>query len=147
MPHGELTNAFSQYLKYAHGIFNGFVILFFIYQGWLGLKIRRNREAGILTGPEFVKMHRKFGPVLAAAGILGFLGGVTVVYLSDGEIFEHPIHFLAGLTISVLIVVIFGVSRKIRASESGWRTIHYRIGLTIVSLYILQAYLGISMLF
>jgi len=147
MLHSEPASAFSQYVKYIHGLFNGLVILFFLYQGWLGLKIRQQRTSGSQTDVHFVKRHRRIGPALAVAGIIGFLGGISTVYLSEGEIFEHPLHFLTGLTISTLIIMTFLISRKIRGRLSGWRTIHYYIGLIILSLYLFQAYLGIRMLF
>ena len=134
-------------LKYAHGLFNGLVILLFLYQGWLGLQIRNLRKSGSPPEVKFVRRHRKFGPVFAIIGIFGFIGGISTVYLSEGEIFEHPIHFLTGLTICSLIITTFLVSRKIRGRDSGWRTIHYFNGLLIISLYFFQAYLGISMLF
>jgi hypothetical protein len=134
-------------LKYAHGLFNGMVILLFLYQGWLGLKIRQGRIAGNPPEVRFVKKHRKFGPALAIMGIFGFAGGISIVYLGEGEIFEHPVHFLTGLTISALIITTFLISREIRGRESEWRTIHYFIGLAILSLYCFQAYLGIQMIF
>jgi len=146
MPYPE-TEHVVPYLKYAHGFFNGFVILLFLYQGWLGFKIRQNRLDGNPPEVTFVKRHRKFGPFLAILGISGFAGGIGVAYLSEGEILEYPLHFLTGLTISSLIIVTFLISRKIKGRESAWRNIHYIIGIVIICLYIFQAYLGIGMIF
>ena len=147
MPHAESASTIFKYVKYAHGLFNALVILLFLYQGWLGLKIRQSRAAGNPPDLLFVKKHRKFGPALAVMGIFGFLGGISAVYLDEGAFFEHPLHFMTGSTISALIILTFVVSRKIRGRESGWRTIHYVIGIAILTLYLFQAYLGVRMLF
>jgi hypothetical protein len=147
MPHAESPDTMVLFLRYAHGLFNGLVILLYLYQGWLGLKIRQGRIAGNPPEVRFVGRHRRLGPVVAVLGIIGFVGGISTVYLGEGEIFEHPIHFLTGLTISTLIATTFFISRKIRGREPGWRTIHYFIGLAIISLYCIQAYLGIQMIF
>jgi hypothetical protein len=147
VPHTESLGSIFGYVKYAHGLYNGLVILLFLYQGWLGLKIRQSRIAGTPPVVTFIRRHRKFGPALVILGIFGFAGGISTVYFTEGEIFEHPVHFLTGLTICALIITAFLVSRKIRGRENGMRKIHYSIGLIILSLYFFQAYLGIDMLF
>jgi hypothetical protein len=38
---------FIEYLKLGHGLFNTLMMLLFVIQGWLGLKIRRKRKAAI----------------------------------------------------------------------------------------------------
>jgi hypothetical protein len=146
MPYPEIEHVVP-YLKYAHGLFNSLVIMLFLYQGWIGLKIRYGRISGNPPGLKFVKRHRKFGPFLAILGISGFAGGIGTAYLSEGEIFEYPLHFLTGFTISSLIIITFMVSRNIQGRESTWRTIHYYIGLMIISFYFFQAFLGIGILF
>jgi Protein of unknown function (DUF4079) len=135
------------YLGYGHGLYNIVVIMLFLFQGWLGIKIRNGRISGNPLEVKFVRRHRKFGPFIAILGIFGFTGGIATAYLSEGEIFEYPLHFLTGMTISSLIIITFMVSRKIRGRESTWRTIHYYIGLMIISLYFFQAFLGIGILF
>jgi hypothetical protein len=147
MPYPEAEHLVVPYLKYSHGLYNILVIMLFLYQGWLGLKIRNRRIASNPPDVKFVKRHRKVGPFLAILGISGFAGGIGTAYLSEGEIFEYPLHFLTGLTISSLIILTFLVSKKIRGHESPWRNPHYIIGIVIITLYFFQAYLGIGMVF
>ena len=147
MSYSANEHSLLMYFRYGHGLYNIVVIMLFLFQGWLGQQIRNRRNAGNPPEVKFVRRHRKLGPSLAILGIFGFVGGISTAYLSEGEIFEHPIHFLTGLTISALIITTFLVSRKIRGRESTWRTVHYFIGLVIISLYVFQAYLGIRMLF
>jgi hypothetical protein len=147
MPHIESPGTTVQYLRYAHGLYNSLVILLFLYQGWLGMKIRQGRIAGNPPEINVIKKHRKFGPVLATLGLFGFAGGISTVYLGEGEIFEHPLHFVTGVTICALIITTYLISRNIRARKIGIRTIHFMIGVSILCLYLFQAYLGINMLF
>jgi hypothetical protein len=135
------------YLRYVHGSFNTLMFLLFIYQGSLGLKIRRHRLRG---GPKPVgaeRRHRRAGPVLAPLGVLGFLVGVGLIYLDKGHILEYPLHFLVGSAIALSIITTFFVSRKIRGRGSPWRRPHYILGILILFLYAVQVLLGAGILF
>jgi len=147
MTYPETEYIVVPYLKYAHGLFNSMVIILFLYQGWLGLKIRNGRISGNPPEVMFMRRHRKVGPVIAILGIFGFTGGIATAYLSEGEVFEYPLHFLTGLTISCLIILTFLISRNIRARETAWRNPHYIAGILILCLYLFQAFLGIGILF
>jgi len=134
------------YLKYLHGLFNGLVGLLFLYQGWLGLTIRKDRLAGQSPVISVIKRHRKMGPVLALMGIAGFFAGAAIVYLHEVRIFEHPIHFMIGLSIAALIFTTYLISKRIKVGESTFRTPHLFVGIIIICLYFIQAFIGISML-
>jgi hypothetical protein len=134
------------YLKYLHGLFNGFVAILFIYQGLIGLTIRRDRIAGRSPTVSTIKRHRKTGPIIAIMGIAGFFAGATIVYLDEGRIFEHPVHFIIGLSIAALIFVTYLISKKIKAGVSTFRTAHLFIGAVIICFYFVQAFIGLSML-
>lgn len=135
------------YLRYAHGLYNSLVIVLFLYQGWLGWRIRRERLRGNPPTVRWVKRHRKLGPLFAVLGISGFLLGMAVVYLHEGHIFEHPLHFMTGLTVAFLIASVFLISRKIKGRESPWRNPHFIAGMTLLFTYFLQAFWGIGILF
>jgi uncharacterized membrane protein YwaF len=80
-------------------------------------------------------------------GILGFLAGITIAYLDNREVFKYPLHFITGSAITLSILATFLISKKIKGRESPWRTIHFTIGLIIICLYFIQAFLGIGILF
>ena len=134
------------YLKLLHGAYNTVIMLLFMYQGLLGLKIRRQRVRG---GQNFsiVKRHRKLGPVLALMGVAGFIAGMIVIYLDKGRIMEYPLHFLTGMSIALSITAAFLISRNIKGADSPWRTPHLIIGIIILCLYLVQITLGIGILF
>jgi hypothetical protein len=135
------------YLRIAHGTFNLAIVLFFIFQSWLGLQIRRHRKAK--TSPPFsvIRRHRKFGPVLIPAGVLGFLSGWVLIYSDSGYLFKYPLHSITGLLIALLLLVTYSISRSIKAGESLWRERHYWLGLLIICLYVIQVFQGIGILF
>jgi len=130
------------FLKLLHGGFNTGILLLFVYQGILGLKIRRTD-----TRPfDVIRRHRKIGPVAAVLGASGFMAGMTVLYLDAGYLVKYPLHFTTGLIIVVLIMTTWIISTKIKGADSAWRDRHYRIGISIIMLYFIQAILGLGIL-
>ncbi len=134
-------------LRILHGLYNTVVVLAFIYQGSLGLKIRRERKKGNAPLPGIVRRHRRLGPFLLLAGIAGFSAGLLIVYLDSGDILKYPLHLFTGMTIVSLIIATYLVSRKIKGLDSQWRQPHFRIGVIILVLYCIQIFLGLGILF
>ena len=133
-------------LRLVHGSYNAIMMFLFIYQGWLGLRIRRGRKAG---NPQFaaIKRHRKSGPVFAIMGVAGFFAGAILIYLDYGRLLKYPPHFITGLAVVFSITTAFLISRKIKGTDSAWRTPHFRRGLLVLCLYLIQVFLGIGILF
>jgi hypothetical protein len=134
------------YLRLFHGVFNLFVMMLFIYQGWTGLKIRRERNKGITT-PSLIKKHRTAGPVLAVLGLSGFASGTVIILLHFGTLVKYPLHLAVGSVLALCISATYTISRAIRARDSRWRTPHFTIGLGILNLYAIQVFLGLGILF
>ncbi len=132
---------------YAHGLYNTAVFLLFVWQGWLGSKIRIERLAGSPPTITAVIKHRKFGPVITFLGIAGFLSGVIIVYFSGGHLFDQPLHFIVGSVLTLIIIAAFLISRRIKGRQSLLRTLHMAAGTAAICLYIIQIYLGIEILF
>jgi hypothetical protein len=135
------------YLKLVHGSFNILVMFLFLYQGRMGLRIRRQRKRG--SGPgvfEVVRKHRRFGPILVFIGFIGFLAGLTLVIFDQGRVFEYPLHLMVGSFIVLLLITTFLISKKIRGPDSPWRTPHFIVGIFIISFYIIQIFLGLGVL-
>lgn len=137
-----MSKELISYLKLLHGGYNAVVILLFVYQGILGLRIRKSENKPV----HIARRHRKTGPVLAILGILGFIAGMTVVFLDKRRIIKYPFHFITGLTIVSLIVTTFIISRKIKGADTYWRNRHYALGILIITCYFLQALLGLGIL-
>jgi hypothetical protein len=129
-----------------HGALNTAVMALFYYQGWLGITIRRARLAhGPLPLP-VIKRHRAMGPILAILGALGFLAGLTLSLLNKGNILEYPLHFFTGLILVILIIATYKVSRDIKSPDSAYRSPHFKLGIAVLCLYIVQVFLGVGVL-
>lgn len=134
------------YLKLAHGLYNTVIVFLFIYQGWLGLKIRRERSAGGIQAFKTIKRHRKNGPPLVILGVLGFCAGAVLVYIDKGDIFKYPLHLVNGILIALSINITLLISTKIKGAPSRWRNRHFLLGLFILCLYLLQIWFGLNIL-
>jgi hypothetical protein len=134
------------YLRFVHGFFNAAVLLLFVCQGYLGLRIRKNRKTG-KQAPQVNRRHRKVGPFLAVLGVFGFLAGKTLVYIDHGHFFEHALHYITGAIIVLSIIATFFISRKIKGADLEWRNLHFRVGVFVICLYFVQAFLGAGILF
>jgi hypothetical protein len=133
-------------LRFVHGGFNTFVTAMFFYHAHLGVAIRRARRArGPLPFP-LIKRHRRGGPVLAALGLIGFCIGFTLVMLDSGRALEFPLHFLVGCTIVLCLITTFVISRKIKGTDSPYRTPHFYLGIAILCLYLSEVVLGLGIL-
>jgi hypothetical protein len=133
-------------LRIAHGSYNAVIFICLLYQGWLGLTIRRRRKSGS-ERISFVRRHRTNGPVLAVLGVLGYLGGVSLIWIDRGRFFVFSYHAATGLCIAICLLLTFFISREIKGAESRWRTPHFLLGILIFCLYLVQALLGLDILF
>ncbi len=132
-------------LKLVHGSYNAVIMFLFIYQGFLGLKIRRDRRTGTQAF-DVIRRHRRLGPVLATLGIIGFFAGLILVYLDYGDILRYPLHLIAGMAIVSSITGTYLISKKIKAADLTLRTTHFIAGIIIICLYVIQAFIGLGML-
>lgn len=130
------------YLKLLHGLYNTLVIILFIYQGLLGFRIRKSQQRQL----HLIKRHRKIGPVAAVLGPSGFIAGMVIVFLDTGRVLKYPLHFLTGLSIASLLIITYLISKKIKGPEHYWRDRHYVLGILIIFLYLVQAFLGLGIL-
>jgi uncharacterized protein DUF4079 len=133
-------------LKLVHGGYNLSVMLLFFYHARNGLMIRRARTGNTPLPFQEIKRHRRMGPVLALLGAGGFSAGVGLVLLDTGNIFEHPAHLFVGTAIVSLLLLTYRISRKIAGPSSLERDLHYRLGLAILALYLVNVVLGIGVL-
>ncbi len=133
-------------LRLAHGAFNFIVMLLFLYQGWLGFRIRRARISSLPLPFPLIKRHRKAGPALAILGAVGFLAGSALVLIDTGNIVEHPAHLFAGVIIVFLLLLTYLVSRKIKGQSVPQRDYHFKVGIAILCMYLVNVLLGVGAL-
>ena len=132
--------------KLVHGLFNFSVMLLFCYHARNGLMIRRARTGNTPLPFQAIKQHRRMGPLLALLGGGGFAAGLTLVMLDTGNVLQHPPHLFVGMSIVILLFLTYRVSRKIAGPASQERDLHYRLGLAILALYLVNVVLGVGVL-
>lgn len=134
------------YSKLLHGIFNLTVMLLFFYHarnGWLIRKARRVKTPPPIAA---IKRHRRMGPLLVLLGAAGFAAGLLLVFLDTGNLLEYPSHLFVGVVILFLLFFTYRVSGKIDGSSSQQRDLHFRLGLSLLALYLVNVFLGIGVL-
>ncbi len=134
------------YLRLLHGAFNLGVAIFFVYQGLSGLRIRRERAAGVMS-PSLIRKHRSAGPVLTVLGLFGFISGVTIVVMHFGVLIKYFVHFVTGLALVSCLAATYLISGRIKVHAPDWRTLHFAFGLCVLGLYAVQVFLGLGILF
>ena len=147
MPYPLIDREHLSNLRLVHAFYNTGVLSLFFYQGWLGFSIRRARNAGKPPPFPMIKRHRKMGPVGVVLAVLGFFLGLTLVLLDTGRILEYPAHLFTGFILIVLITAAYAVSRRILGPDSPFRTPHSALGVAILLLYLIEAFLGLGVLF
>lgn len=133
-------------LRLGHGAFNFALLVMFCYTASLGWKIRRARQHGAPWPLAAMRRHRRLGPILAPLGGAGFVAGLTLVMLDTGNILKYPAHLLVGTAIVCLLLTTFLVSRKIKGPSSPVRDTHFRLGIAILALYVVEVFLGLGVL-
>jgi len=135
------------YTRYAHCLYNILIFLLFLYQGRLGIKIRKERINGSPTTVGIVSRHRQLGPIISFIGVTGFISGLIVVFIDNGIFYVFRLHFITGLLVAILIMITYTVSRKIKVRDALRRTTHFISGIILIFLYFIQTLLGIGILF
>ena len=136
-----MSKEIIEYMKLFHGTYNMTIMLLIMYQGILGLKIRKSESPPV----QIIKRHRKIGPFAVVLGSAGFFAGLFIIYLDVGHIFKYPLHFINGLLLVSALTTTYLISKKIKGSEKLWRNRHFILGILIMVLYVVQVLLGFSM--
>ncbi len=141
----ELSKETIMYLKYLHGFFNLSVAGLVLYQYRLGASIRKIRLNNA-SAPQEMKKHLKLGPFAVALGILGFVAGNIIIFMDKARVLVYPVHFISGGLIAFGLVYLFILSRKMIAGDISNRSLHGKVAMVVVALYLMQILLGLGIL-
>jgi len=136
---------FMEIFTVVHRFFNVLVFLTFLYQAWMGFKIRQGRKRG-QPQLNIIRRHRKLGPFLILAGLAGYCSGLILVFIGSGQLLVYPLHLSIGSLIALFLVFQYVATRKIRGVESSWRTPHLVAGVLMLCLYVFQIITGLALL-
>lgn len=119
-----------------------------IYAMYLGVQIRRTREADGDTKKELIKgkfniKHHQIGSVLLALMVLGSIGGMGVTYINNGKLFARP-HLLAGLGMTGMIAISASLTPYMQKGVNWARYSHITLNTIILGLFAWQAITGVE---
>jgi hypothetical protein len=143
----ENLAAVQPYLGFVHPVMMWVVLLLALYTMYLGIQTRRTRTAGgeqksILIKERFPIRHHQMGAILLVLLVLGMIGGLTVTYLTRGEIVVGP-HLFVGL-VMVGVAAITAALVPFMQKQDGLRNIHVALNLGLMGLFGWQALSGVQ---
>jgi len=121
-----------------------------IYALYLGIKIKRTREADPEARKELIKKnynlrHHQVGSALLAFMVLGTLGGMAVTYINNGKLFVGS-HLLVGLGMTGMIAVAASLVPFMQKGNKLAKFGHIGLNMTILCLFAWQAVTGMNIL-
>ncbi|HEX2966518.1 MAG TPA: DUF4079 family protein, partial [Syntrophorhabdaceae bacterium] len=108
--------------------------------------IRSQRRTGRLQF-DVVRRHRRFGPILICVAAIGYVSGLVLVYIDEGNLIEYPLHLFFGSLAVFLLLVQYTMSTAIRGTQSPWRAPHFYTGVGTLCVYGVQLVIGTGILF
>jgi hypothetical protein len=144
----EIPEAVKTYSQFFHPVLMWVLLGLTIYALYLGIGIKRTREADKDTRKELVKKkfnarHYQIGSVLLALMVMGTVGGMGVTYINNGKLFLQP-HLLVGLSMAVAIAVSASLVPLMQKGNAIARYTHISINLVLLGLFGWQAVTGMQ---
>lgn len=121
-----------------------------IYALYLGIKVKRIRQADKETRKELIKgnfkdRHYQVGALFMALVVLGTVGGMAVTYINNGKLFVGP-HLLAGLGMMSMVAISSAAVPFMQKGNSIARFIHVGINMNMLLIFGWQAVTGMQIL-
>ncbi len=144
----EIPEAVKTYSQFFHPALMWLLLGLCVYALYLGIGIKRTRQADKDTRKELVKKnfnarHYQIGSILLALMVAGTVGGMAVTYINNGKLFVQP-HLLVGLGMTVAIAVSASLVPLMQKGNTIARYTHISINLTLVGLFGWQAITGMQ---
>ena len=144
----EIPDAIKTWSQFGHPIFMWVLLGLTVYALYLGLQIRKTREADKDTRKELIKKnfnqrHHQMGSILLAFMVLGCLGGMAVTYINNGKLFVGP-HLLAGLGMTGIIAVSASLVPYMQKGNDFARLTHISLNVVLLGLFGWQAVSGMQ---
>lgn len=144
----EIPEAVKTWSQFGHPILMWVLLGLTVYALYLGIQIRRTREADKETRKELIKKnfsqrHHKMGSILLSLMVLGSLGGMAITYINNGKLFFGP-HLLAGLGMTGIIAVSASLVPYMQKGNAFARYTHISLNITLLGLFGWQAISGMQ---
>jgi len=144
----EIPVEIKPWLNFIHPILMWVLLGVSIYALYLGVQIRRTRNAEgeekkkLIKGGYNVK-HYQIGSVLLALMVIGAIAAMGVTYINNGKLFFGP-HLLVGLGMMAMIAVSASLSPFMQKGQDWARYTHIVLNATLLALFSWQAVSGVQ---
>lgn len=134
--------------QFAHPILMWVLFGTAIYALYLGIKVKRLRQADKeerkeLVKGNFINRHHKVGSLFMALIVLGTVGGMAVTYINSGKLFVGP-HLLAGLGMMAMVTTSASLVPYMQKGNSLARLSHVGLNMTMLLIFAWQAFTGVQ---
>lgn len=144
----EIPVEIKPWLNFIHPILMWVLLGVSIYALYLGVQVRRTRNAEGEVKKELIKgrynvKHYQIGSVLLALMVIGAIAAMGVTYINNGKLFFGP-HLLVGLAMTTMIAVSASLSPFMQKGEDWARYTHIALNATLLALFSWQAVSGVQ---
>jgi hypothetical protein len=144
----EIPESIKTWSQFGHPIVMWILLGLTIYALYLGMQIRRTRNADKevrkeLIGKNFTLRHYKIGSILLALMVLSNIGGMGVTYLNNSKLFFGP-HLLVGLGMTAMIATSAALVPYMQKGNGFARYTHIFLNVALLGLFGWQAVTGME---
>ena len=146
----EIPEAVKTYSQFFHPALMWVLLAMSIYALYLGIQIRRTRNADKeqrkeLMKKNYITRHYQIGAALLALMVLGAIGAMAVTYLNNGKLFFGP-HLLVGLGMTGAIATSAALVPFMQKGNAIARYSHIVLNVALLGLFSWQAVTGVQIL-
>ena len=144
----EIPEAVKTWSQFGHPILMWVLLGMSVYALYLGVQIRRTRNADKEVRKKLVKKnfnnrHHQVGSLLLALIVLGTIGGMAVTYINNGKLFVGP-HLLAGLGMMGMVAVSASLVPYMQKGNDVARFSHIFLNIAMLGIFSWQAVTGME---
>jgi uncharacterized membrane protein len=144
----EIPETVKVYSQFLHPLLMWVLFALSIYALYLGIKVKKIRQASKEERKELIKQnfkerHHQVGSIFLALIVLGTVGGMAVTYINNGKLFVGP-HLIAGLVMMVMVAISAALVPYMQKGNEFARLSHVGLNLTMLGVFAWQAVTGLQ---
>lgn len=143
-----LPESVKVWSQFGHPILMWVLLGMAVYALYLGVKVKKLRQADKETKKElikgnFINRHHQVGSLFMALIVLGTLGGMAVTYINNGKLFVGP-HLLGGLGMMAMVTISASLVPYMQKGNGVARFSHVGLNMTMLLIFGWQALTGVE---
>lgn len=144
----EIPESVKTWSQFGHPLLMWILLGLSVYALYLGVQIRRTRNADKEERKELIKQnfkdkHFQVGSIFLALIVLGTIGGMAVTYINNGKLFVGA-HLLAGLGMMGVVALSASLVPYMQKGNDLARNAHIFLNVTMLGIFSWQAVTGMQ---